>query len=440
MSGRSTMTMQRGTLWAFVAALAVSFAIAMGFGLAAPAQAQAAQGDNTLIAGDAQISTQTALWFRDRDDIWVGDKASSSLANYLDYDAADPTVLKIKSSNSSVLKVVKRDSFKNMYSYDIVPMKVGTAKLTFKYRDAVSKKTETISKTYTVKAFSNGIASIKFNGKALPKPTAKSAMSEYDLYQFKGKSAKLDIQTQNGWTLEYINAYVTNDMNSKDYSPENAKSISVPKGYDVTYYVGLYKESTGEYFYYTLNVYRNKPVVLVKSLVFVNYPKGVAFNQCGYDGENAKVVNVKSSKPGVIAVSYKKNKGIEKIVLKAKKSGTSKITVKYKAGKKTYTASATYTAATHPLKSVKVNGKAINLKKNSQGIFYANYKKASAQVKAVAGNGWSIKEMSTFKNGKKIKVKNGGKVTVKKGQYVPIRIDLKKGKLVYTYYVDFERY
>ncbi len=438
---KSTTTAWKGMPWALVAAVALAFLMAMG---AAPTQAQAAQSEEALAAGSVQVTTQDKgiASLVDRDDLWAGNKNNDGLYNFVTWDAARLTNVTVTSSNPSVLKVEKLDSTKNLGSYNIVPLKVGKAKLTVKFKDEETNQKDTISRTYTVKAFSDGVASMKLNNTALPVPTSKSSRTEFDVYNYTGTTTKLTVATKNGWAVTWMSGEIEKVSNgtSKSIEVENGKSFTIPKGYEGYIDVSLYKESTDEYFDYRVRVYRNGPIVADKGSIFIGHPTMPYLFWNGVDAYTAKVISVKSSKPGVIKATFKKNKGVNKITLSAKKAGTSKITIKYKVGNKTYTTKANYTAVTFPLASVKVNGKAINLKKNESGITYNRYAKSNARVNAKAGKGWKLLKITTWVNGKEKKLKNGAKIATKKNTSVTVAIHLKKGKMTYTYFIEFSRY
>ena len=107
--------------------------------------------------------------------------------------------------------------------------------------------------------------------------------------------------------------------------------------------------------------------------------------------ENAKILSVKSSRPGIIK-AHRESSNIYDNYLEPLKAGKSKITVKYKYEGKTSTISATFTVKKYPnpLTSVTVDGKARNLKANPYYLDINKYKGTKPLVKVKLAKGWKI--------------------------------------------------
>lgn len=172
------------------------------------------------------------------------------------------------------------------------------------------------------------------------------------------------------------------------------------------------------------------------------------------NGDEGTVTKVTSSNTSVIKVVKEKWDGKTYYFLKAKKAGTSYITVTYKkaSGKKA-TIKKKVRAKKYPyeIKSLKVNGKKVKVSNNK---FYYNTKvsksKTKLNIKMALKSGWKIvsvyadrsktgKSFSTFKvtksallNGKAIKFPT-------KYKYCYISVELKKGDDYISYAFDFNR-
>lgn len=167
---------------------------------------------------------------------------------------------------------------------------------------------------------------------------------------------------------------------------------------------------------------------ITEEIVIDNYPA------------KAKVVSVKSSKPGVIKV-VGKGKDLGDHLLELKKPGKSKITVKYKVGKKTTTLSAVYTVKKYPnpYKSIQVNGEDLDIKNNPFFTRKNGYKESTATIKVNPKSGWKIKEILSSDIGsydmKKVKTKNGQAFKIpEKGIRINfILVNKKKEKIGYNF-------
>lgn len=420
-----------------MAFFAIAFSLVAAFGAAAPTQALAATGGEELAAGNVQ-TTAASVKLSDGLELWAGNPRETELYNYINYSGDDPlTITKVVSSNSSVLKVKKLDSDKSVWSYNVYPIKAGKAKLSVTYK--LKGKTKTISKTFTVKAFTDGVESITLNGENLPIPTSTKGLTELNMYEFKGTSVTLDVATANGWAIESVNGYMSkkSGSGSKDFNVTLGKPFAMSKNYEGTIDIYLFKESTDEYFFYRINLNRDKAIKLAKDTFFVGRPK---YNMMPYDtitggSENIEVVDVVSSKPSVLKPVS--NKNFEKVKLQAKKAGKSKVTLIYKIDGRSYSVSTTCTVVNYPLKSVKLNGKAINLSKNYHGYYVKSFKKGNATVKFAPAKGWKVVKTYYYKSGDKVKtVKNGASVSTPSNKYVYVAATLKKGKVSFSYFVN----
>ena len=422
-------------IWA--ALVTVAFSLITAIGLSAPTQALAAAGANELAAGSVQTSSTTVEFFDDME-LWAGDVDSKSLAYYVEVsgDDGEVSVTNVVSSNPAVLKVQKVDSLKTVWSYNVYPMKEGTAKLTLYYK--TKGKAKTASHTYSVATLPDGIKSISLNGEPLLAPTSKNAVSEMWIYDFKATSAKLDIVTENGWVMSSARGDFNNRLGTVSLTVdiENGKPFTIPEGYDGSINLSFSNENSDIGFSYSILISRDKPFNLTKGVYFVGYPKysDLPINEL-YEPEDIQVVSVAFSKPSIFKA--KLNKNINKVKLQAKKAGKSKVVVTYKVDGRIYTASTTCTALSYPLKSVKLNGKAINLKKNSLNYSVKRFKKSSATVKFVPAKGWKVVKTQYYNGKGKVKtVKNGSSVSVPKRKHVFVSITLKKGKTRFEYYVN----
>ncbi len=139
------------------------------------------------------------------------------------------------------------------------------------------------------------------------------------------------------------------------------------------------------------------PAKLIPETLWANcdYYSGAMIEFRNWKNEDkAKLVSIKSSKPKIIRVG-KAGIKIYDHYLQPKKVGKSVITIKYKLKGKTYTMKETFTVKKYPnpLKSVKVNGKNINVKKFKYYYRTYKYKKDSVKVKYQPAKGWKIADV-----------------------------------------------
>lgn len=447
MKGLSATLLKRGMICGAAIVAMLVFALALGF--ASPMRANAAEGSAGLVAGSpsATVQEDQGVTMRDPKDVslWAGDTTNWALQNFVNTTDYNLAITSVVSSNSSVLKVNKWGTNKDLSSYSVQTPKAGKATLKVAYKqNGVSK---TISATYTVKKFSDGISSITFNGASMKVPTSKAAINTDDCFQFKGIKATLVVKTKNGWETSHIHGYFYKNNSSANQEAEitNGKSFYIKKGYQGTISINFYNSKTGENFWYRLGVYRDKPLELAtKATYFVGYPKKRTpiVGSLHTNTSDLTVLSVTSSNSAVLKVA-KKNKKFDKIMLQAKKAGTSKLTIKYKYKGKTYTTTSKCTVPdNYPLKSVKVNGKSLKLKKSPYGYSYTKYNKDTAKVKFTAAAGWKLKKVAyvddTSPNAKSKKIKNGAAVDTPKGKYTHVVATLKKGKTTFSYAVYFQ--
>ena len=437
-SNRGLSAFGKGAIWATF--VAIAFSLMMAIGVAAPSQALAAGGGEELTAGSMQ-TTAAKVMFADGLELWAGNSRDVELYRYVDYTGdTQPTFTKVVSSDPSVLKVKKLDSEKTIWSYSVYPMKAGKAKLSVTYK--LNGTTKTISKTFTVEAFSDGVKSITLNGEQMPIPTSTRGMTELNLYEFKGTSVTLDVATANGWVVESVYGYVTKiaGSSSKYFDVTLGKPFAMKNGYEGDVDINLYKESTDEYFTYRINFYREKAITLSKETFYAGHPKYNLLPTDMISGgtENIEVTKVASSKPSVLKPVF--NKNIEKVKLQAKKPGKCKVTVTYKIDGRTYSVSAAYQVLSYPLKSVKVNGKAVKLTKHDLYYYLGKYKKSSAKVSFVAAKGWKVVSIKRHTlTGKAKTAKNGATISTPNKDITTVSITLKKGKVRFVYSVSFNR-
>ena len=440
---------------AFLAAVAISaFAPTHVWGID---RAYAADDSNALTVGNIRVSAQSAIQLTEKN-LWTGNTNDVFLETYFEDDIygvyEEMKIVKVTSSNAAVLKVSGSGSL--VSGYDVYPVKAGTAKLTVTYK--LNGEKSTVSKTYTVNDYESGIESMSLNGNGIAVLSANNPSTEGYYFQFKGAKAKLNITVADGWSLGKIRGKLTGTSKSKASksqlkkaqkelrSIQNEQAFTIPAGTSANIFINV-KNPEGKSFPYTLHVVRFPPLQLYNvtsedlenGLLFINHPKTVQVDYVGYIAsqnkyKGLKTVSVKSSNPKAIKVL--KNANPRKIKLQAKKAGSSTITVKYTWQGRTYTTSAKYISQTYPLKSIAVNGKKLNLAKESSGYTFSKFSKSSATIKATPAKGWKLKSITS--SGKTLK--NGGSLKTPKGKSTQAYIVLAKGKYTFGYYIYFSRY
>lgn len=131
--------------------------------------------------------------------------------------------------------------------------------------------------------------------------------------------------------------------------------------------------------------------------------------------DDAKLVSAKSSKPNVLSIE---KWGSDKwdVVVHPEKPGKSVVTVVYKFGGKRHAVKGTFTVKKYPnaIKSLTLNKKAINLKKNPFEADCTNNKNSKITIKVTAAKGWKVVNpieilsegcsYKTVKNGRSVKI------------------------------------
>ena len=429
-----TRTTQAQRVWAAIAAGVLAAALAFAFGLAAPAQAHAAQDNGSLKVG--AISTQAAPKFYTGQELYAGDHASD-MWRFVENWNYDAQVTKVASNNVKVIKVKKLDSFKDLSSYEVYPLKAGKAKISITYK--LKGKTKTIKGTVTVKTCPAAFKSMKLNGKVLTIPTPKKGYTSNNLYGFTGTAATFELKLAEGWEADYLNGYFYKSDGGgkdKDFAITSGKKFTIPKKYQGSINLTVHDANWEHYFYYTLYIYRTKPITLAKATYYIGHPKTTMpiYDVINQDGLKAQVVSVKSSKPSVLKIT--KGSKFEKIKVQAKKAGTAKLTVKYKVDGRTYSSTATCKAAKFPLKSVTLNGKSLNTTKSGYGYYDPKFNKSTVKVKFTPISGWKVSSIKYYAKGKTKSIKNGASVTKPKNTMVRVLANFKKGKQSFAYWID----
>ena len=167
-----------------------------------------------------------------------------------------------------------------------------------------------------------------------------------------------------------------------------------------------------------------------------------------------KIIKATSSNESVIKIKGYKADDQKRFIVVCKKTGKSKITVKFeKPDGTTGTAKMTIRVKKYPnqIKSLKINGKAIKTSKYKYQYYKGNYKKSSVKIKMALKTGWKISyvnaSVSNYETGetKEIKV---SKSTIKKGKAIKfpesydgidINIGMVKGDENIHYYIGLGR-
>lgn len=268
-------------------------------------------------------------------------------------------------------------------------------------------------------------ASLKVGGKAIK-------LDNNDTYTFLnyGKtSAKVQWKLNEGWNVTRTSYFTSS--NSKDTTLKNGGTVKVPKNGNAI--LDIHVDNGYSYKYCSIFIYNVKPRLISDTIWMGSRENMLSFD--GFSG-NAQAVSIKSSKPGVLAVT--KSQGQDSRVydccLTPKKPGTSKITLVAKINGKKKTFSANYTVKPYPkpITMLKVDGKAVNLGKNK---FAANVKtkKNKVKVQYKIAKGWKLKRCSYWDDAarKSVVVKSGGTVKTKDTAWVVFR--LTRGKDVFWY-------
>ena len=135
------------------------------------------------------------------------------------------SIISVKSSNPSVLKVEKYSS--DIYDTNLIPKKPGKAKVSVKYK--LNGKTGTISAVYTVKAYPNPMTYVKVNGKEID---IKGNKYYYDIFNYKKTKATVTIKLAKGWKFDGTWGFTAKDepdAEIKEFYPKSGKSFKIPK-------------------------------------------------------------------------------------------------------------------------------------------------------------------------------------------------------------------
>lgn len=172
-------------------------------------------------------------------------------------------------------------------------------------------------------------------------------------------------------------------------------------------------------------------------------------------GEDAVINKVTSSDKTTVAVkkdTWDGDDGKEytDYYLVAKKTGEVKVDVDYTAPGWSGPRTATIRVSPYPAKTLKVNGKKVDIGKNGYSYTKTKYKATKARVKVAMRTGWKVTKVWGYSydksgNSKKVKVT---KTMLKKGSYFKlpkkctdayVGFSMKKGDEVIDYYVWFYR-
>lgn len=408
-------------------------------------RAQAAEADG-LAAGTVSLDQQAKPVFSD-EQYWANSPTQYGIWIYGFPENAKVT--SITSSKPSVIKIKTHDGADktNCNSYYVIVGKAGKSKVTVKYK--VGSKSYSLSATYTVLNFPNAIKKLTFNGESIDVPTSKNPKNRGEVFGFTGTKGKVELELADGWEFDslYVNTYKPKSANGdfKNFNTELGKKFTIGKGRNASISLYIHDQNyTG--FNFTLSVNRNKPMELIATPLYAGFTRMAGFDTYGSDvTENAKVTKVTSSNTKVLKVKKVSGDNVySQIQLTPVKAGKSTVNVTYKFDGKTYTTKATYQVQkNHPLKSIKVNGKTVNLKKQPYSIGYMNYKKGTISFKATASSDWKIKSIEYFDTtaNKTKSMKNGASVKVPKGgtTYVNILLKSKKSNEGFGYTVYASR-
>jgi len=186
---------------------------------------------------------------------------------------------------------------------------------------------------------------------------------------------------------------------------------------------------------------------MAESDVVMNIDKvlwvGQGYNYVYVDGlpDDAEIVSVKSTEPGVLKVRYEAgDTGFEVKPLKAGKT-TLKYTYRLNGKKTTIKQAVRVKKYPNAIASLTVNGKSVSFKKNKFRYIVSKFTKRAVTIKVKAAKGWKVKGMYTdleyigyskIKNGKTFKLHKKGRGDA--------WIDLVNSKnQVFTYWIEINR-
>ena len=169
--------------------------------------------------------------------------------------------------------------------------------------------------------------------------------------------------------------------------------LTVDADTDIEYKIGI-----------PTTLYHSK--VFDQSPVLWAVPVNGNFDENGFYIHDQSAIKAKSSNPKVIKVV--KDQGLYMLILK--KSGKSRITMTFKdeEGNKR-TLSKVFRVIKYPdfIKSLRINGKKINIKEDPTWTYIYNYKKTKARIKFALKNRWKMTTVSgnyCKKNGRQIEI------------------------------------
>ena len=151
-----------------------------------------------------------------------------------------------------------------------------------------------------------------------------------------------------------------------------------------------------------------------------------------------EIISVTSSNSKVIKVPDKHYRWV-----KVRAAGKAKITIKYKLNDVTYTTSATFTVVKYPspIKSLRVDGKAVNLKGNARVAYDywpegVEEEKVSVTINLIPASGWRISRIKAYQYNAyedsdvhyAMTVKNNRRFTVKRDYEAVVTYVLKNKK------------
>jgi len=311
-------------------------------------------------------------------------------------------VTKVTSSNKKVL-VAKRSGTQPQQC-TLTPVGVGesTVKVTYK----VDGTTKVLSAIYRVKEYPAPFTSVKVNGEAVDVPSPENTSGYSTVIGYTGTSTKVEVVPATGWKISAMAVFATSDETGgspqKGIEIENGASFEVPEGKDRAILIQAIN-SSGDSFGYLVNLYRSGGMKITPDTLWVG--KAYAAQSSFYFNleliEKIKLKGAVSSNTGVLAAKVDGLKH-HQLTLTPVKPGTSTVTLTYESfDGKTYTTSALYTvkAYPNPLKSVKVNGAAVDLKANPFDCRNGAFSSAMAQLDVTPSSGWSVKSITCHSYG-----------------------------------------
>lgn len=183
----------------------------------------------------------------------ITEKLYSNTGDYciqLDNWTDDEEIVSVKSSNSKVIRVPRKES-------KWVEVKsAGKAKITIKYK--LNGKTYTTSATFTVEKYPAPIKSLAVNGKSIKLTGEEKVRYNCEYVLDKKVSITINLKTKNGWKISSIKAYTfdawSDKGNKKTIIVRNNKKFTVPG--DKEAYVTYVLKKNKATFRYTIGIMR----------------------------------------------------------------------------------------------------------------------------------------------------------------------------------------